>query len=228
MERLPLGTGPVTRNHFRCLRFPGLPAIVALAIAPGCSAWSGLESEPPGGPASGAAPVEAAPTAAAGELAPADPLPPLVVEGETPLLLDETTGDLAPATAAAAENEACYHCHANYQEEPLVLAHASHEIGCVKCHGPSHDHRDDENNITPPDRMYPLDTIDESCRACHGTHDAAAVAVIARWRERVPETTELGRIVCTDCHGEHRLRIRTVRWNRATGELLPESTEEKE
>jgi hypothetical protein len=48
----------------------------------------------------------------------------------------------------------------------------------------------------------------------------AAREVLARWRERCPEKTEIKSIVCTDCHGYHRLARRTVRWNKKTGELL--------
>ncbi|MFW6107464.1 MAG: hypothetical protein ACOC8A_02115 [bacterium] len=34
-----------------------------------------------------------------------------------------------------------------------------------------------------------------------------------------PKTAKM---VCTGCHGEHRLESRVVRWNKKTGELLPE------
>jgi hypothetical protein len=45
--------------------------------------------------------------------------------------------------------------------------------------------------------------------------------VIARWIECRVARRDPKRIVCTDCHGNHRLKIRTVRWDRKTGKLLP-------
>jgi formate-dependent nitrite reductase cytochrome c552 subunit len=113
-------------------------------------------------------------------------------------------------------------CHTNYQEEEMVTQHAVENVGCVKCHGDSLAHRNDENNTTPPDKMYPLTSIDRACMECHETHDAPARKVLARWRERCPAKNDPTLIVCTDCHGEHRLKHRTVRWDKATGKLLME------
>jgi hypothetical protein len=45
--------------------------------------------------------------------------------------------------------------------------------------------------------------------------------VITRWQQRCPEKRDVSQIVCTDCHGEHRLKNRTVRWNKTTGDLIP-------
>ncbi len=47
-------------------------------------------------------------------------------------------------------------------------------MGCIDCHGQSFPHRNDEDNITPPDKMYPLDEIEKMCADCHDGHDAAA------------------------------------------------------
>jgi hypothetical protein len=44
--------------------------------------------------------------------------------------------------------------------------------------------------------------------------------VIARLRERMPRASASQPIVCTDCHGMHRLAHRTVVWDRASRELL--------
>ena len=118
-----------------------------------------------------------------------------------------------------ADNLACYCCHANYKEEPLAQEHAKANIGCVKCHGESFAHRNDEDNITPPDVMFPPQRIAENCGPCHAGHDVPAVAVVARWQERCPKT-DPERIVCTDCHGHHRLASRQVRWDKTTGKLL--------
>lgn len=170
------------------------------------------------GPSSSAAAAEPAP--APGPSAPKPP--PLVVDPNAPLLLDDAPAEKPPTSRAAAkaDNEACFVCHANYREEPLVVEHAKENIGCVKCHGSSLKHRNDENNVTPPDVMFPLDAIDDGCADCHDEHVAPAVKVIARWQERCPEKNQADSIVCTDCHGNHRLELRTVRWNKKTGELL--------
>ncbi len=153
------------------------------------------------------------------------PLPPLVVEDEAPLLLDEApaAGQGAPAAQARppADNEACFVCHTNYREEPLAAAHATRNVACMDCHGKSNAHRNDENNTTPPDTMYPRDAIDRACAACHDGHDVPARDVIARWLARGAGQEDPAAIVCTDCHGEHRLKLRSVRWDKKTGTLLP-------
>jgi formate-dependent nitrite reductase cytochrome c552 subunit len=119
-----------------------------------------------------------------------------------------------------ADNSACFVCHGNYDEEELALLHAKEEIGCVDCHGDSFDHRNDEDNVTPPDVMYWPARIDEACQECHDTHDVSAREVLKRWQERCPEKRDYKQVVCTDCHGYHRLQRRTVRWNKKTGELI--------
>jgi hypothetical protein len=55
--------------------------------------------------------------------------PPLVVDTSAPLLLDEPTEEeeafAVAATQAAAENTACFVCHANYMTEFLANRHAN-------------------------------------------------------------------------------------------------------
>ena len=146
-------------------------------------------------------------------------LPPLIINRDKPLLLDDPPTE-PKKHASGADNSACFVCHTNYEEEPMARWHAEEDVGCVDCHGKSFAHRNDEDNITPPDTMFPLDKIDKACKKCHGKHKASAVDVIARWQKRCPEKTNPLEIVCTDCHGQHRLKIRTVRWNKQTGELI--------
>ncbi len=150
--------------------------------------------------------------------------PPLVVDTSAPLLLDEPAEDeetfAVATTQAAAENTACFVCHANYMTEFLADRHAKANIGCVNCHGQSFAHRNDENNITPPETMYSADKIDSSCQNCHKAHDIPAKKIIARWAERGLDKTDPNRIVCTDCHGDHRMKVRTVIWDKKSGKLL--------
>lgn len=156
---------------------------------------------------------------------PSPSLPPLEVDSDAPLLLDEPTEPSptlpSPTPRAAAENAPCEVCHANFQKEPLVSWHAAGDVACVDCYGKSYAHRNDENNTTPPEVMYPADQIDPACQKCHPTHDVPARQVIARWLHIRPPKTDPQTIVCTDCHGTHRCRHRSVRWDKKTGRLLP-------
>ncbi len=160
---------------------------------------------------------------------PSDPvassdLPPLVVEEDAPQLLDGPSADERfeeeEASEAHVANRACYVCHANYEEELLATLHTAQGIGCLTCHGESFAHRNDENNTTPPDIMWSLEAIGPTCQTCHETHDAPAALVVDTWLERRGSRADPELVVCTDCHGEHRMRVRTIRWDRDTGELL--------
>ena len=114
-------------------------------------------------------------------------------------------------------NGQCHVCHMNYEEEKLAVTHVEEGVGCATCHGPSDAHCNDENNLTPPDVLYPRGQIDAACMKCHSRdklakrkEHAAALAGAAADRK-----------VCTDCHGEHRLARRTVRWDKVTRKVLP-------
>jgi uncharacterized CHY-type Zn-finger protein len=150
--------------------------------------------------------------------------PPLQVEQGAPLLLDEPAEEVtAPKTDPehpAADNAKCFVCHANFKEEPFVLWHAKANIGCVRCHGNSADHIADENNLTPPNAMYWPSRVGLSCYGCHPEHKAPARDVILRWQERLAGKADPKRVLCTDCHGEHRLKLRTIVWNKRTGALI--------
>jgi hypothetical protein len=68
--------------------------------------------------------------------------------------------------------------------------------------------------------MFPAEKIELNCITCHETHDAPAKKVLAMWKERSAKRLLPDEILCTDCHGEHRLSLRTVRWDKATRRLL--------
>lgn len=114
----------------------------------------------------------------------------------------------------------CNDCHMGYIEEPLVLVHAKAGMSCDSCHGRSRAHYSDESNTTPPDRMYPADKIDSFCQGCHPSHDVPAGEVVALWMKRNSDKTNPDKIVCTDCHGEHRMKVRTIVWDKKTGRRL--------
>lgn len=143
--------------------------------------------------------------------------PPLSIEH---LLDEELPESPKEKEEILADNSPCLVCHGNYQEEQFALVHAKADVGCADCHGESYEHRNDEDNITPPDTMYAEADIGPACAKCHETHDAPAAAVIARWRECCPAEADAEKLVCTDCHGKHRLKFRTVSWNKKTRELI--------
>jgi len=169
------------------------------------------------------------PAARAGEPAGKSTLPPLIVNKKAPRLLEEPktkAGEPAEKSEAGA-NESCYVCHGDYREEPMAVWHLKANVPCVKCHGLSHAHRDDEDNVTPPDIMYALTDIDAACQKCHEDHLAPARKVIATWKQRCPQKDNPDEIVCTDCHGQHRRPFRTVRWDKKTRELIIQKEERK-
>ena len=128
------------------------------------------------------------------------------------LLLEDSRADLLSGQKGV-DNSRCHVCHLNFAMEDLSVKHAAANVGCERCHGSSNAHCADEDNITPPDRMFPRDGISDACQECH--------------RQELPMTAEhkdllagKSKKVCTDCHGEHRLSHRTRRWDRHTGTLI--------
>ena len=116
---------------------------------------------------------------------------------DPPLLLEDAKA------GPVADNSRCHVCHINYEEEELAVVHARANISCEQCHGSSDAHCGDEDNITPPDVMYPQEKINGFCKDCH------------------PDSKLSGdKKYCTDCHGEHRLGYRTRRWDKTTGKLI--------
>ncbi len=120
------------------------------------------------------------------------------------------------AKVPVANNSACFVCHVNFQEEELAVTHAKAGVGCVKCHGKSRAHTDDEANLIPPEIMYAKAKINASCLKCH------PAAKLSESHKPVLAGTETKHPYCIDCHGEHRVPHRTRHWNKDTGKLLPD------
>ncbi|MGB2820243.1 MAG: multiheme c-type cytochrome [Phycisphaerae bacterium] len=140
---------------------------------------------------------------------------------EEPLLLLENgdgLGNLPPPKGPVADNSRCHVCHINYQAERLAVMHARANVGCERCHGSSDAHCGDEDNITPPDVMYPRAGINASCMLCH-PKDKINTAKLPNHK---PLFAAGGgpKKCCTDCHGSHRLAYRTRKWDKTTGKLL--------
>jgi hypothetical protein len=109
-----------------------------------------------------------------------------------------------------ADNSRCLVCHLNYATEELAVVHAREEIGCASCHGQSDAHIADESwasggNGTPPDIMYRPEEVIPSCLKCHDLHPADTDCLCP-----FPRLSE--KKLCTDCHGQHRLKTRKCHW----------------
>jgi len=147
------------------------------------------------------------------------------LNGAPPLSLDGLRDEKLPEAPAETQvefkaNQSCYVCHGNLKEDVLVLDHAKQKIGCIRCHGDCVDHRNDEDNITPPDKMFPAETIDRMCVECHPHHNVPGKKVLERLRERDLLQADPKDLLCTSCHYQHRLAHRVVRWDKKTGKLL--------
>jgi len=125
-------------------------------------------------------------------------------------------------------NVFCSACHYGFSDEELARTHEKAGIGCERCHGESERHRSDENNITPPEIMYTKAKINPTCMMCHPRHEISNVAshneLLAGAKTVFDSADEGGdQIYCTDCHArQHRMNVRTIRWNKETGELIKE------
>jgi len=140
------------------------------------------------------------------------------VKEEAPLLLLEEGEEMeisSKYTGPVADNFACHVCHMNYGFEVFAVAHAENNIGCVRCHGESDAHKNDEDNITPVDILYPREKIFPLCFDCHAKEDMDSEEHEPFISKSPPADQE-----CFDCHGEHRLGYRTRRWDKNTGELI--------
>lgn len=133
---------------------------------------------------------------------------PLLLDDQ-PLLLDDESADADLPDMA--DNSRCHVCHINYQQEDIAVTHAKAGMGCNHCHGESDEHIDDESwarggTGTPPDRMFPMETINPFCMTCHTidkTDQPQHKSVFAEGDDHK---------VCTDCHGKHRLPTRKFKW----------------
>lgn len=139
------------------------------------------------------------------------------IEQEPLLLLEEGSSfeGSVSTDGPAADNSRCHVCHINYMNEALAFVHSRAGISCEQCHGSSDAHCSDEDNITPPDVMYPEPKIKSFCLDCH-SRDKINIPV----HKSVIFDLDTKEGYCTECHGDHRLSHRTRRWNKTTGKLI--------
>jgi len=114
-----------------------------------------------------------------------------------------------------ADNSYCCVCHINFKKEELARTHQPVGVGCENCHGPSDAHSSDEDNLTPPEKMYTKQKINSYCMTCHTKRRLAKVSdhkplLAGKSKEKT----------CTGCHGNHRLKVRTRIWDKNSGKLI--------
>lgn len=134
---------------------------------------------------------------------------PLLLDDEPLLLLDDETESLS-SDESMADNSRCFVCHINYMQEDIAVTHARNGMGCATCHGESDEHIADESwasggNGTAPDIMYPRPKINPFCMGCHTKEKIDTV-------EHKLLFAANSKMVCTDCHGDHRLTNRKCKW----------------
>lgn len=132
-------------------------------------------------------------------------------EEDEPLLLLDDEPEALSSGEPGADNSRCFVCHVNYMQEDIAVKHAQANIGCATCHGESDKHIADESwasggNGTAPDIMYPRPKINAFCMDCH-----------PKDKINTPQHQSLflggaSLMVCTDCHGNHRLTNRKCKW----------------
>lgn len=123
-------------------------------------------------------------------------------------------------------NQFCSACHYGFIDEELARTHELAGIGCERCHGESERHRSDENNITPPEIIYPKAKINPTCMMCHPRYEIDHVAqhkTLLASAKTIFDSADkdTSQVYCTDCHARHHhINVRTIRWNKQTGELI--------
>jgi hypothetical protein len=142
---------------------------------------------------------------------PGEEPPLLLLDEEPPLLLEGGNGGSAVSAGPVADNSRCHHCHLNYVDEEIATVHARANIGCADCHGNCDEHIADESwasggNGTPPEIMYPPEKVNPCCLKCHPKDKLDK----AKHESFLAGKTE--EKVCTDCHGDHRLKERKCKW----------------
>lgn len=96
-------------------------------------------------------------------------------------------------------NARCYDCHVDFRGEQLTEFHERAGVGCVRCHGPSEPHMEDEVRRTPADAAFRGKAMDVFCLSCHSPAHFAKVAAHIE-NDTVPPSR---RKTCTGCHGDH-------------------------
>ena len=133
------------------------------------------------------------------------------------------------ANRHAQANVGCFNCHgessAHQNDEnnitPPETLYSADKIdpACRSCH---------KTHIISPREIITnflkkkSEGANTSCigQDCHKSDDVPPEKVVTRWKELAIDKTDPEEIVCTDCHGDHRMKVRTIIWDKKTGKLL--------
>jgi hypothetical protein len=74
---------------------------------------------------------------------------------------------LGRSASEAMASNVCYECHIDFRAEELVVVHETHGVTCVRCHGPSRPHMEDEERKTPADATFRAKAMGVFCLTCH-------------------------------------------------------------
>ncbi len=133
------------------------------------------------------------------------------------------------ANSHARVNIGCFNCHgessAHQNDENNITApgtmYPADKIDpfCQSCHKV---HNISSRKIIANWMEKKSKGANTSClgKECHETNDVSPQKVVTRWKELAIDKTDPETIVCTDCHGEHRMKVRTIVWDKESGKLL--------
>jgi|GEM_PF-2690533 len=137
-----------------------------------------------------------------------------------------------PPPPVLANNDACVKCHKEFEKEEMVHEHRFGNAGCVRCHGDSKKHAADpeKGKSVPPDKMYTRENMTAMCIECHkdfdkvhktekGLNGFAGKDFVAKWLKKNTDKLDDAdaperKPACYDCHGHHKLKKRTVTWEK--------------
>jgi hypothetical protein len=104
------------------------------------------------------------------------------------------------AARAAKANDRCYECHIDFKGEDLVADHEKAGVTCVRCHGHSQPHIDDEVRATPADVTFRKKAMRVFCLTCH---DPATYRKGTMHAVEDAKPSDAKRRTCAQCHGDH-------------------------
>ena len=112
---------------------------------------------------------------------------------------DKKSDKKTRAEAAAKENNTCFECHVDFKEEELTTKHAKNGVSCVRCHGVSMPHMEDETRGTAPGAVFRGKSMKVFCLTCHSP---------AKWARESQHRKEMAKEkprTCLQCHFDHKL-----------------------
>jgi len=107
----------------------------------------------------------------------------------------------AVIAVASKANKTCFECHMDFKDEGMTVEHQAAGVSCVRCHGKSMPHMEDEARMTPPEVIFKGQAMRTFCLTCHdrAAHAKATPLHAAEMAKNDKRKT------CTACHFDHKL-----------------------